>query len=120
MGKLRKVTFGHMLPENYTSNKVCYTEVLKDWYLSLDMKRIKRGEMYKAYRMNWTVEKHVLILIHKLKRRKHLEHLDIGGCEILMRVLRAILILITIGSKVCNGFVLSSIGTSNLLYCTLL
>jgi len=44
MGKLRKVTFGHMLSENYTSNKVCYAEVLKDWYLSLDMKRIKGGE----------------------------------------------------------------------------
>jgi len=61
MGKLRKVTFSHVLSENYSSNKFCYNEVLKDCYLSLDMKRIKGDEICRTYSMNWTVEKRVLI-----------------------------------------------------------
>lgn len=61
MCTLREVTFSHVLSENYISNKVSYNEVLKDWYLSPDMKRIKGVEMYKIYSMHWTVKKRVLI-----------------------------------------------------------
>jgi hypothetical protein len=60
MGKLRKVAFSYVLSENYASN-ICYNEVLKDWYLSPDVKRIKGDEMYKTYSMNLTVEKRVLV-----------------------------------------------------------
>jgi len=60
MGKLRKFS-SVMCCLRITHQIVCYSEVLKDWYLSLDMKRIKGDEMYKTYSMNWTVEKRVLI-----------------------------------------------------------